>query len=154
MLKKNSCKLLNNRVYSGNLRREMSDIEKSATDDKPILARFESHFGQLPDPRIDRTKFYPLSEIFFIVFCGSICGAESWRDYVIFGKEKIDFLREYYPFAAALNPDEFRSCFMGWVNCLQSVLGDVIAIDGKTLCNSADVVNGVAAIHMVSAFAT
>lgn len=145
----------------------MSDIEETAADDGPVLAKFESHFGQLTDPRIDRTKFYPLSEILFVVFCGSICGAESWRDFVNFGKEKLEFLQKYYAFSegipckntfarvlAALNPDEFRSCFIGWVNCLQSVFGDVIAIDGKTLCNSANVANEVAAIHMVSAFAT
>ena len=30
----------------------------------------------------------------------------------------------------------------------------MIAIDGKTLCNSIDKINGVSAIHMVSAFAT
>lgn len=59
---------------------------------------FESHFGILSDPRIDRTKLYPLTEILFVVLTGSICGAESWRDFVLFGKEKLDFIRRYYPF--------------------------------------------------------
>ncbi|MGQ3890572.1 transposase family protein [Legionella sp. CNM-4043-24] len=31
----------------------------------------------LNDPRIDRSKLYPLSEILFVVLSGSICGAES-----------------------------------------------------------------------------
>ena len=59
---------------------------------------FDIHFSELCDPRISRSKLYPLIEILFVVLCGSICGAESWRDFVLFGKEKIDLLRDYYPF--------------------------------------------------------
>ena len=50
---------------------------------------FDIYFSELPDPRVSRTKLYPLIEILFVVLCGSICGAESWRDYVLFGKEKM-----------------------------------------------------------------
>ncbi|MFA6303615.1 MAG: hypothetical protein WC627_10875 [Legionella sp.] len=39
---------------------------------------------------------------------------------------------------AVLDPEAFKSCFVSWVKSLQSALQDVIAIDGKTLCNSAD----------------
>ncbi len=128
---------------------------------------FDVYFSKLPDPRISRKKLYPLIEILFVVLCGSICGAESWRDFVLFGESKIDFLKEYYPFSngiackdtfarvfAVLDPLAFKSCFVSWVKSLQSALQDVIAIDGKTLCNSADLQNNRPAIHMVSAFAT
>ncbi len=60
---------------------------------------FDVYFSKLPDPRIYRKKLYPLIEILFVVLCGSICGAESWRDFVLFGESKIDLLKEYYPFA-------------------------------------------------------
>jgi predicted transposase YbfD/YdcC len=122
---------------------------------------------ELKDPRVDRTKFYPLVEILFIVLCGSICGAESWRDFVDFGEERIDFLRNYYKFKngipskntfsrvfAALDSEMFKKCFIEWVKSLQELLNEVIAIDGKTLCGSADHLNGRSAIHMVSAFAS
>ena len=92
---------------------------------------------------------------------------ESWRDYVLFGKEKLNFLREHYPFLngipckntyarvlAALDPEAFKHCFIEWVKTLQKILNSVIAIDGKTLCNSMNMLNGTSAIHMVSAFAT
>ena len=128
---------------------------------------FDVYFSKLPDPRISRKKLYPLIEILFVVLCGSICGAESWRDFVLFGESKIDLLKEYYPFSngiackdtfarvfAVLDPEAFKSCFVSWVKSLQSALQDVIAIDGKTLCNSADLQNNRPAIHMVSAFAT
>jgi len=134
---------------------------------KDVSNSFETYFGNLKDPRVERTKLYPLSEILFIVLTGSICGAESWRDFVIFGEDRLDFLQEYYPFEngtpskntfsrvfAALDPTAFKECFVEWVKSLQVLLSDVIAIDGKTLCNSFDSSAGAKAIHMVSAFAT
>jgi hypothetical protein len=62
--------------------------------DKDVSESFESYFGTINDPRIDRKKLYPLVEVLFVVLCGSICGAESWRDYVLFGESKLDFLRQ------------------------------------------------------------
>ena len=133
---------------------------------KDISESFESYFGELVDPRIERHKLYPLTEILFIVLCGAICGAESWRDYVHFGKEKLEFLRRHFVFKegipskntfarvlAALEPEAFKACFIEWVKSLQTLLNEVIAIDGKTLCNSVDRLENMPAIHMVSAFA-
>ena len=55
---------------------------------------------------------------------------------------------------AALNPEEFKHCFVEWVKTLQKTLNSVIAIDGKTLCNRMDKLAGTLAIHMVSPFET
>lgn len=133
---------------------------------KDIPLAFETHFAGLKDPRIKRRKLYPLIEILFVVLCGTICGAESWRDFSLFGREKIDFLKRYFPFSngipskdtfarvfAVLDPEAFKTCFIEWVKSFQLVLKEIIAIDGKTLCNSIDELNNVPAIHMVSAFA-
>ena len=130
-----------------------------------MVEKFQAHFGKMKDPRVERTKLYPLEEILFVLLCGSICGAESWRDFVMFGQEKLDFLREYFPFSAgipckntfarvsaALEPEQFRTCFIAWAASLQTAAQEVIAIDGKTLRNSADTSCSSAAIHMVSAF--
>jgi len=135
--------------------------------EREISQAFETHFSGLKDPRIKRKKLYPLMEILFVVLCGTICGAESWRDFVLFGKEKNDFLKKYFPYAngipskdtlarlfAVLDPESFKKCFIAWVKSLQETLQDVIAIDGKTFCNSIDKANNVPAIHMVNAFAT
>ncbi len=131
-----------------------------------ISEEFKGHFSKLADPRLDRKKLYPLSEILFIVLSASICGAGSWRDFVLFGREKLDFLREFFPYAngipskntfarvfGALESGEFRQCFIEWVQGLQSLMEGVVAIDGKTLRNSHDAALGKSAIHMVSAFA-
>ena len=132
-----------------------------------VSKAFAQHFSKLKDPRIERKKLYPLLEVLFIVLCGTICGAESWRDFVLFGREKKEFLRRYFPYTNgipskntfarvfwALDPEIFKSCFIEWVKLLQSLLAGVVAIDGKTLCNSIDGKENNAAIHMVSAFAT
>ena len=34
---------------------------------KVVSGSFESHFGDLKDPRIKRLKLYPLTEILFVV---------------------------------------------------------------------------------------
>lgn len=59
---------------------------------------FLYHFDALEDPRMDRKKLYSLPEILLIVLCGSICAAQSWRDFVTFGEEKLDYLRRFLPF--------------------------------------------------------
>ena len=132
------------------------------TQDKPA---FLHHFDALEDPRIDRQKLYPLDEILLTTLCGSICGAQSWRDFVIFGKEKQDFLYQFLPYEngipskntfsrvlSSLSPAEFKSCFVSWVQSFQTALGDIVAIDGKTLRKSFDKATEQSAIHMVSAF--
>jgi predicted transposase YbfD/YdcC len=128
---------------------------------------FLYHFDALEDPRIDRKKLYPLPEILLVVLCGSICGAQSWRDFVTFGEEKLDYLRRFLPFQngipskntfarvlSSLNPTMFKQCFITWIQSFQLALKEVIAIDGKSLRKSFDKATEQSAIHMVSAFAT
>ena len=129
---------------------------------------FSSVFDQLEDPRVVERITHPLTEILFVIISGSVCCAESWRDFVSFAEEKIDFLREHFPYEngipskntlssvmASIDPNHFKNCFIAWVKSLQKHISGVIAIDGKTLCNSFDKADENArAIHMVSAFAS
>lgn len=128
---------------------------------------FSNCFKIMEDPRIDRKKLYPLEEILFVVICGSICGAESWRDFVIFGNEKQDYLKRFFDFKqgipskntfcrvmSLLDPEQLKRSLIEWIKCLQKVLTGVIAIDGKTVRRSFDKVLKQNAIHVVSAFAT
>ncbi|HAC18227.1 MAG TPA: hypothetical protein DCF78_06560, partial [Dehalococcoidia bacterium] len=38
------------------------------------------HFGDLPLPRVDRTKRHELMDIVAIALCAVICGADNWVD--------------------------------------------------------------------------
>jgi hypothetical protein len=67
---------------------------------------------------VDRSKLYPLVEVLFIVLCGSLCGAESWRDFVDFGQERIDFLKKYYEFKKGVpskQGEELRSFYINQI---------------------------------------
>jgi predicted transposase YbfD/YdcC len=145
----------------------MPNQELKRHKEMEILENFENCFEELEDPRIERKKLYPLKEILLVVLSGTICGVESWRDLVLFGQEKLEFLREYMPFKngipckntfsrviSALDPKKFRDCFIEWTKTLPRDEKEVIAIDGKTLCNSDNAKTSTPAIHVVSAFAT
>ncbi|MDZ7922578.1 MAG: ISAs1 family transposase [Marinagarivorans sp.] len=110
------------------------------TKDHPI--DLVKYFSSIEDPRIDRQKLHALPDILFIVFCGSICGIESWEDFVAFAQCKLEFLKKHIPLTngipskntfqrviSRLNPEAFKACFLKWVADFESSLGDVIAID-------------------------
>jgi predicted transposase YbfD/YdcC len=55
---------------------------------------------------------------------------------------------------ARLKPDELTRCFVSWTEALrESIDGDIVSIDGKTLRRSFDQASAKGAIHMVSAWA-
>ncbi|WP_445354469.1 ISAs1 family transposase [Microbulbifer sp. EKSA008] len=125
------------------------------------------HFDDMEDPRVDRHKLHALPDILLIMFCGVICGAESCRDFVDFAESKLDYLKRFTPLnsgipskntfsrvISSLDPEQFKRCFLQWVQGIQQELGNVIAIDGKTLRRSFDQASKRSPIHMVSAFAS
>ena len=132
----------------------------------PVRA-LSDHFAGLEDPRVERTKLHPLLSVITIALCAVICGAESWDDIAGFGEAKVDWLRTFLDLPhgipahdtfnrvfAALDPAQFRACFLRWMAAVATVLPTpVIAVDGKTVRGSHDRANGKAAIHMVSAWA-
>ena len=61
----------------------------------------------------------------------------------------------FNPVFAALDPEQFWECFLGWMRSVASVLpAHVLALDGKTVRRSHDRGVGKEAIHMVSAWAS
>jgi predicted transposase YbfD/YdcC len=130
---------------------------------------FEMLFSGLQDPR--RTNkghfYYPLNEILFLVISAVISGAEEWTSIQIFGDAKLGWLRKYFPYKngipshdvlgklfSRLDPTKFSECFMRWVGTISELThGEVIAIDGKTICGSAEAGKVNSAFHVVSAYA-
>jgi len=53
-----------------------------------------------------------------------------------------------------LDPKQFQNCFAEWVRTIAETVKSVIAIDGKTLCNSGDDLRKISPLHIVHAFAT
>jgi len=136
--------------------------------EEPIVPTIEQHFGDMTDPRVDRTKLHDLLNILVIAICAIIGGADNWEDVEEFGKARLAWFQTFLDLPngipshdtftrvfARLNPEEFRACFLGWIGAVSGVLGaQVIAIDGKVLRRSHDKGIGRGAIDMVSAWAT
>jgi predicted transposase YbfD/YdcC len=127
----------------------------------------EEHFGELKDPRLERTRLHKLTDILVIAICAVICGADTWPDVEAFGKAKKEWFESFLDLPNGipshdtfnrvfnrLDPEQFQSCFMSWISAVSELIqGQVIAIDGKVLRRSHDKGIGKAAIDMVSAWA-
>ena len=126
------------------------------------------HFGDLPLPRVDRTKRHELMDIVAIALCAVICGADNWVDIEVFGNSKRQWFDRFLnlpnevPYHdtfgrvfSMLNSKEFERCFMELVKAgHQLTEGQVLAIDGKTSRGSLDSANGKAANHLLNAWAS
>ena len=131
-----------------------------------MTASLTDHFASIRDPRVERNRLYPLMEIMLLVVCATLSGAEGWEAMEEFGKEKLDWLRTFAPFAngipshdriadviSRLNPKAFQSAFFSWTQAVaEATEGDIVAVDGKTSRGSRDRRRGLQAPHMVSAW--
>lgn len=131
-------------------------------------------YSSLEDPRINRSKLYPLIEVIFLSISAVISGFEDWEEIADFGKLKLDWLRKYLPYANGIPSHDtvnrvismldyrvFEQCFIDWVSMSITLpTGTQICIDGKSLRGSATKTEqqtahsagGKSAIHLVHAW--
>lgn len=133
-----------------------------------LTETIETHFGEIDDPRYHHSPPHLLLDIITIALCAIISGANDWEAVAAFGRAKESWLRTFLrlpngiPSAdtfervfARLDPEQFQASFIRWVATLSHLTaGEVVAIDGKTLCGSVDRSNNRKAIHLVSAWAS
>lgn len=130
--------------------------------DAPLLQAF----ARLPDPRKSRNQIYPLIDIIGVAIIGILCSGNDWVNVVKWANAYEGWFRSVglclngVPshdtigrFFRLVNPKAFESCFSQWVQTLADKIQGVVAIDGKTICNSGDILNGKKASHIVTAFA-
>lgn len=125
------------------------------------------HFAHVRDPRVERTKWHPLINILVITICSVIGGADDWVAVEEYGKSKQEWLGKFLDLGngipshdtfgrvfAVLDPTQVQESFVNWVRSVAQLSeGEIVAIDGKQLCGSADGSKGKYAIRMVSAWA-
>jgi predicted transposase YbfD/YdcC len=126
------------------------------------------YFGELEEPRIERSRLHKLIDIITITICAVISGADSWVEIELYGKTKYKWLKEFLELAngipshdtfarvfARLNTQQLQQGFLEWVKSIsQQFSGEIVAIDGKTLRQSDDSSHDKPAIAMVSAGAS
>jgi predicted transposase YbfD/YdcC len=132
-----------------------------------VIPDLITHFSPLPDHRIERNKCHALIDIIVLAICAVASGSDGWEAIEDFGKEKLEWLRQYIPLAngvpshdciayvlCRLSPQKFRDCFMNWTQAVTEYTGgEIIAVDGKTAKGSRDRKNQRNPLHMVSAWA-
>lgn len=140
---------------------------------KTMETSLHKHFKWVPDPRTGNNKKHNLTEIIILSILAVLCGADSWYEMEEFGKEKEDFLKQILPLENGIPSHDtfnrvfmlidtglFERCFRAWTAELSqhlqaaspSTQKELIAIDGKSVCNSAHKHQGLGALHLVSAW--
>lgn len=126
---------------------------------------FIQHFGDIPDPRVERTKKHKLIDILFITLAAVLCGCDEWEEIQAYGERKENWLRKYIELPhgipshdtinrviSVLDPKVLQEHFVQWVRSIATLSeGEVVSIDGKRLCGSGQA-GKEAIVHMVSAW--
>ncbi len=137
-------------------------------DARDFLAGLNGCFEGLKDPRVVGRCDHLLSDIVAVSLLAVLCGAEDFPDIEEFGKRRQDWLREFLELPkgipshdtfrrvlGALDRKQFSVCLFEWTKALHEATGGkLIAIDGKVLRRSLRKKAGLAALHLVTAWAS
>ncbi len=108
-------------------------------------SRFARYSADLPDPRVDRTRWHRLDDIPVLTRCAVICGADPFEGIERFGDARADWLPTFPTsphgipsrdtsnrVLPASGRDRFSACFARWGTDPCEAPGlRAIAIDGK-----------------------
>ena len=127
------------------------------------------HFADLVDPRIDRTKRYPLSSLVFLTISAVVSGCDDFAEIDFFAELHLRWFQSHGHFLDGqtpshdtlgrlfqrLDPEAFNACFARWVAQVCKISeGGLVAIDGKRVRGSYDRFEGQEAIHLISAWSS
>lgn len=127
---------------------------------------FFEHFMVIYDPRQDGKVWHKLIDVLFIGVIATVCGFNEWEDMEIWAEKNEGWLRKYLELPNGIpswstirrvfdfiDPKQFEKCFCKWMKEVTQISkGTVVAIDGKTMCGTADEGAGKRAIHIVNAW--
>jgi predicted transposase YbfD/YdcC len=124
-------------------------------------------FAVVEDPRIDRTKLHPLMNVLVMALCGAIAGANGWDELALFarthakwfstlfetphGTPSADTFRRVFE---ALDRLELENALHRWTGTVaKSFVGEVVAIDGKSLRAAIKKAGTTTPMHLLHAWA-
>ena len=96
--------------------------------------------------------YYTLPEVLFLLLAGAVSACNSIIEIATFGEEKLDWLRQYYPYKygtpshdtmnrvlGLIKPSQFEQWLTQWTAEKFAIpIDELLAIDGKRLANSAN----------------
>lgn len=127
------------------------------------------HFATLVDPRMDRTKRYPLSSLVFLTIAAVVSGCDEFTQIDFFAELHLPWFQRHGHFLDGrtpshdtlgrlfqrLDPEAFNACFARWVAQVCKIPeGSLVAIDGKRVRGSYDRFAGQQAIHLINAWSS
>ena len=106
-------------------------------------------FSMIEDPRIERSKKYPLINILIFSFIALLAGQESWYQMQMFCEETLDWFAEFLDISSGvpshdtfrrvfsiINPEDFENSIIRWLEELRKSRAysqRVVALDGKSV---------------------
>jgi len=123
------------------------------------------YFSGIEDTRCQCDVKHPLVDVLILVMCAVISGLDVPCKIVEYGLQKAEMLREQFgvqktPSESTLsrilsmvNGDVLSSAIIAWMRDKLGIKGDIIAVDGKTICST--VVSSVCRkLHILTAMLT
>lgn len=134
--------------------------------EKLYRGKFFNKFMIIYDRRQVGKVRHKLIDIVFIAVAASICGCNDWLDMEAWAIERKDWLKKYLELPNGIpscytiervfdtiDTKQFEKCFVEWMKeATQIQSGEIVAIDGKTVCGSAQNNIGQKPIHIVNAW--
>lgn len=127
----------------------------------------QTYFSSIEDPRQQHKIKHELIDVLVLSIIAIICGANEYKEIVIFGRAKESFLKQFLSLhngipshdtiervLSIINPKEFHYCFCEFTKSLCKNTEGLISIDGKTSRSSYDSYHNKSAIHLVNAWST
>ena len=126
-----------------------------------------SCMSEVPDPRHQYNLRHKFIDIVVIVITAILCGMEGWCEIEDWAKAERNWLGSFLELPNGIpshdtmnrvfqmiDPLAFHKAFITWVDGVWGKISGVVAIDGKTIRRSKEVVSGLLPAHVVSAWAT
>jgi len=129
------------------------------------VGAIKKHFAKLRDPRVVGRTQHRLIDIVVLAICAVVGNCDDWPDIALFARKRQAWFQRFLELPngvpchdtfkrvfGQLDPRAFERCCLEWLRVAADLVGvRHIAIDGKTLCGSANAKLGV--LHLVSAWA-
>ena len=126
----------------------------------------EKYFGTIEDLRCQCDVDHKLVDVLIIVMCGVLCGLGKPEDISAYGKEKIPFFDKHFNITKSpsestllrilnmVNGIAVAECVVNIMREKLDLSGEVIAIDGKTICSIAKKDSIREKLHILTAYMT
>ena len=130
---------------------------------KEILVR---HFVEIEDTRCQCDVKHKLMDVLILVMCSVLCGIDSLSEIVEYGKQKQEMLSKKFSISKIpsestlsriLNMVDANILSICIVNIMKELLGttgEIVAIDGKTICSTEKMKSYERGLRIVTAYIT